>query len=112
MVVMLGKFARCRTSVLGEVLLISSFFFSRFLTHGQLISSVMTRFDTWLIMRESTLLVLTSWCSANIGTSRNACATGTLVSVYVASTKVALTLQGLILAKSRGKGSSGLQYVG
>ena len=50
----------------------SSFFFSRFLTHGQLISSVMTRFDTWLIMRASTLLALTSWCSANRGTSQNA----------------------------------------
>ena len=47
----------------------SSFFFSRFVTHGQLISSVMTRFDTWLIMRASNLLVLTSWCSANRGTS-------------------------------------------
>ena len=36
----------------------SSFFFSRFVTHGQLISSVMTRFDSWLIMRSSTLLAV------------------------------------------------------
>ena len=47
-------------------------FFSRFVTHGQLISSVMTRFDSWLIVRASTLLALTSWCSANRGTSQNA----------------------------------------
>ena len=52
----------------------SSFFFFRFVTHGQLISRVMTRFDAWLIMRASTLLALTSWCPANIGTSQNACA--------------------------------------
>ena len=54
-----------------------SSFFSQFVTHGQLISSVMTRFDSWLIMRASTLLALqtaTSWCSANRGTSQNACA--------------------------------------
>ena len=49
----------------------SSSFFSRYLTHGQLISSVMTRFDSWLIMRASTLLALTSWCSVNRGTSQN-----------------------------------------
>ena len=52
----------------------SSSFFSRFVTHGELISSVMTRFDSWLIMRASTLLALTSWCSANRGTSQNVCA--------------------------------------
>ena len=50
----------------------SSSFLSRFVTHGQLISSVMTRFDSWLIMRTSILLALTSWCSANRGTSQNA----------------------------------------
>ena len=44
-------------------------FFSRFETHRQLMSSLMTRFDSWLIMRAST-----SWCSANRGTSQNACA--------------------------------------
>ena len=47
----------------------SSSFFFRFVTHGQLIFSMMTRFDSWLIMRVSTLLALTSWCSANRGTS-------------------------------------------
>ena len=52
----------------------SSSFFSRFVTHGQLISSVMTRFDSWLIMRASTLLALTFWCSANRRTFQNACA--------------------------------------
>ena len=52
----------------------SSSFFSRFVTHGQLISSVMTRFDSWWITRASTLLALTSWCSANRETSQNACA--------------------------------------
>ena len=50
----------------------SSSFLSRFVTHGQLISSVMTRFDSWLIMRTSILLALTSWCAANRGTSQNA----------------------------------------
>ena len=52
----------------------SSSFFSRFVTHGQLISSEMTRFDSWLLMRASTLLALTSWCAANRGTSQNTCA--------------------------------------
>ena len=52
----------------------SSSFFSQFVTHGQLISSEMTRFDSWLLMRASTLLALTSWCAANRGTSQNACA--------------------------------------
>ena len=52
----------------------SSSFFSRFVTHWQLISSVMARFDSWLIMRASTLLALTSWCSANRGASQNASA--------------------------------------
>ena len=51
-----------------------SVFISRFVAHGQLISSVMTRFDSWLIIGASTLLALTSWCSANSGTSQNACA--------------------------------------
>ena len=37
-----------------------SFFFSRFVTHGQFISSVVPRFDKWLIMRVSTLLTLIS----------------------------------------------------
>ena len=49
-------------------------FISRFVAHGQLISSVMTRFHSWLIMRASTLSALTSWCFANRGTSQNACA--------------------------------------
>ena len=51
----------------------SSSFFSRFVTHGHLSSGVITRFDSWLIMRGSTLLALTSWCSPNRGTSQNAC---------------------------------------
>ena len=59
----------------GPYIVVFSFsFFSRFVTHGQLISSVMTRFDSWLIMRASSLLALTSWCPANRGTSQNACA--------------------------------------
>ena len=49
-------------------------FSPRFVTHGQLISSVMTRFDSRLIMRASTLLALTSWSSAKKETSQNACA--------------------------------------
>ena len=52
----------------------SSFFFFRFVTHGQLILSVITRFDSWLIMCASTLLVLTSWSSTKKGTTQNACA--------------------------------------
>ena len=52
----------------------SSSFFSRFVTHEQLISCLMTHFDSWLIMRASTLLAQTCWCSANRGTSQNACA--------------------------------------
>ena len=40
------------------------------------------------------------------------CSTRTQVSVSVASTKVALSLQGLSLAKSRRKGSSGLHMSG
>ena len=51
--------------------LFSSSFFSRSVTHGQLISSVTTRFDSWLLMRAWTLLAPTSWCSANRGTSQN-----------------------------------------
>ena len=39
------------------------------------------------------------------------CSTRTQVLVLVASTKVALSLQGVRLAKSRRKGSSGLHYV-
>ena len=59
----------------GPYFVVFSFsFFSRFVTHGQLISSVMTRFHSWLIMRASRLLALTSWCSANRVTSQNACA--------------------------------------
>ena len=58
----------------GPYFVIFSSFFSRFVTHWQLISSVMARFDSWLIMRASTLLTLTSWCSANRGASRNASA--------------------------------------
>ena len=52
----------------------SSSFFSPFVTHWQLISSVIARFDLWLIMRASTLLALTSWCSTNRGASQNASA--------------------------------------
>ena len=51
--------------------LFSSSFFSRSVTHEQLISSVTTRFDSWLIMRAWTLLAPTSWCSAVRGTSQN-----------------------------------------
>ena len=51
----------------------SSSFFSRFVTHGHLISDVMTRFDSRLIMRGSTLLALTSWCSRNRRISQNDC---------------------------------------
>ena len=51
--------------------LFSSSFFSRSVTHEQLISTVTTRFDSWLIMRAWTLLAPTSWCSANRGTSQN-----------------------------------------
>ena len=40
--------------------LFSSYFFSRFVTHGQLISSVITRFHSWLIIRASAPLALTS----------------------------------------------------
>ena len=40
--------------------LFSSYFFSRFVTHGQLISSVMTHFHSWLIIRASARLALTS----------------------------------------------------
>ena len=59
----------------GPYFVVFSFsFFSRFVTHWQLISSVMTRFHLWLIMRASTMSALTSWCSANRGTSQNACA--------------------------------------
>ena len=93
----------------------SSFFFSRFVTHGQLISSVMTRFDSWFIMRSSTLLAIPSWCSANSieghPTMLVHCSPLTLDSVSVASAKVAPSLQGLGLAKSRRKVSSGLRYV-
>lgn len=52
----------------------SSLLFSRFVTHGQNISSVMTCFELWLIMRAFTLLALTCWCSTNRGTSQNVCA--------------------------------------
>ena len=48
-------------------------FFLPVCNHRQRIFSVMTCFDSWLIMRASTLLALTSWCSANRGTSQNAC---------------------------------------
>ena len=59
----------------GAYFVVFSFsFFFRFVTHWQLIYSVMTRFHSWLIMRASTLSALTSWCFANRGTSQNACA--------------------------------------
>ena len=93
--------------------LFSSPFLSRFVTHGQLISSVTTRFDSWLLMRAWTLLAPTSRCSANRGHPRTLthCSPRTLASVSVASTKVVPTLQVLGLAKSRRKVSSGLHYV-
>ena len=86
----------------------SSFFFSRFLTHGQLISSVMTRFDKWLIMRASTLLALTSWCSANRGTSQNACALFDSYTGFGFNGEYQGGTESTSLAKSRRKGSSGL----
>ena len=72
----------------------------------------MIHFDTWLMMRASTLLAVTSWCSRIEGHPRMLarCSTRTLVSVSVASTKVALSLQGVSLAKSRRKESLGLHY--
>ena len=85
-------------------------FYSPFVSHGQLISSVMTRFDSWMIMRASTLL----GASQIEGHPRmlGHCSLPTLASVSGASTKVALSLQGLGLAKPRRKVSSGLRYVG
>ena len=79
------------------------------MSHGQLISSVMTRFDSWLIMRASTLL----GASQIEGHPRMLahCSVRTLASVSGASTKMALRLQGLGLAKHRRKVSSGLRYV-
>ena len=53
--------------------LFSSYFFSRFVTYGQLISSVRTRFNSWLIIRASAPLALTSWYSANRGMSIPEC---------------------------------------
>ena len=52
----------------------STSFFSRLVTHEQLILSVITCFNSCLIMRAWTLLASTSWCSANRGTSQNTCA--------------------------------------
>ena len=56
----------------GPYFVVFSFLFSWFVTHGHHISSIMTCFDSWLIMRASTLLALTPWSSANRATSQNA----------------------------------------
>ena len=54
-------------------LVFSPLYFSQFVNHEQLISSLITPFDMWLIMITSTLLALTSWCSTNRRTSQNTC---------------------------------------
>ena len=83
-------------------LVFSPLYFSQFVNHEQLISSLITPFDMWLIMITSTLLALPSWCSTNKRTSQNTC---TLFNSYtglvsLVNTKVALGLQGISLAKS------------
>ena len=78
-----------------------------------LISRVMTRFDKWLIMRASTLLALTSWCSANRGTSQNASALFDSYSGFSFNDEYQGSTESTRpTCKSRRKGSSGLHYVG
>ena len=59
-------------------------------------------------MRASTLLALIEGHPRMLAH----CWSRTLASVSVASTKVVLSIQGLGVAESRGKVSSGLRYVG